>query len=99
MENDMNSQAALKGGRAILGIVSLVFCAGCGGGTSQSLNNPPPPGSNSTPTITTISPNSAAAGGAGFTLTINGANFTPTSTVNFGWRGTRHHVRQLHAVQ
>lgn len=79
----MHNQAALKGGLAILGIVSLVFSAGCGG-TSQSLNNPPPPGSNPTPTITTISPNSVAAGGAGFTLTINGANFAATSTVNFG---------------
>jgi 6-phosphogluconolactonase len=82
----MNSQAALKGGLAILGIVSLVFLAGCGGGTSQASNNQPPPpsGSNPTPTITTISPNSAVAGGAAFTLTVNGTNFVAASVVNVG---------------
>jgi 6-phosphogluconolactonase (cycloisomerase 2 family) len=65
----------------LLGIVSLVLLAGCGGGTSQSLDNQPPP---PTPTITTISPNSAVAGGAAFTLTINGTNFVASSMVNFG---------------
>src|SRR5215471_17081335 len=58
----------------ILGSVSLVFLAGCGSGT---FNNP-------TPTITTISPNTAEAGGAAFTLTINGTNFVAASMVNFG---------------
>jgi YVTN family beta-propeller protein len=67
----------------ILGIVSLVFLAGCGGGTSQSLGNQPPPPP-PTPTITTISPNSAVAGGAAFTLTIDGTNFVASSMVNFG---------------
>lgn len=62
----------------ISGIVSLVFLAGCGGGTSSG-NQPPP-----TPTITGISPNSAFAGGAAFTLTIDGTNFVSSSTVNFG---------------
>ena len=58
---------------------------GCGGGTSQSVNNqPPPPPPPPTPTIATISPNSAAAGGAAFTLTINGTNFVAASMVNFG---------------
>ncbi len=69
----------------ILGIVSLVFLAGCGGGTSQSLDNqPPPPAPTSTPTIILISPNSVVAGGAAFTLTINGTNFVAASTANFG---------------
>jgi DNA-binding beta-propeller fold protein YncE len=66
-----------------LGIVSLVFLAGCGGG-SKSLGNQPPPPTPTTPTITTISPNSAVAGGAAFTLTINGTNFVASSMVNFG---------------
>ena len=65
----------------ILGIVSLVFFAGCGGGSGQSGGNQPPP---PTPTITTISPNSALAGGAAFTLTIDGTNFVASSVVNFG---------------
>jgi YVTN family beta-propeller protein len=62
-------------------IVALIGVWGCGGGTSQSVNNQSPP---PTPTITTISPNSVAAGGAAFTLTINGTNFVAGSLVNFG---------------
>lgn len=38
---------------------------------------------NPVPTMTTISPNSAPAGGAGFTLTVNGANFVGLAVVNF----------------
>jgi hypothetical protein len=68
---------------AVLGIASLVFLAGCGGGTSQTSNNQPP---NPTPTITTITPNTTAAGAAAFTLTIIGTNFVAASIVNF--RGT-----------
>jgi YVTN family beta-propeller protein len=84
---------------AILGIVSLAFLAGCGGGTSQSLNNQPPPpsGSNPIPTITTVSPNNALAGGAAFTLTINGANFVAASIVNFG--GTARTTTFVNATQ
>src|ERR1700751_5924334 len=77
----MDSKALATRTLVILGIVSLVFVAGCGGGTSQSLNNQPPP---PTPTITTISPNTTVAGGAAFTLTITGTNFVATSVVNFG---------------
>ena len=51
-----------------------------GGGTtgaqSFTVNNP-------APSITTISPASAALGGSGFTLTVNGANFVNGSNVNF----------------
>jgi len=36
------------------------------------------------PTITSISPNSAVAGGAAFTLTVNGTNFVAGSMVSFG---------------
>jgi YVTN family beta-propeller protein len=68
--------------RAIaLVIATVIGVWGCGGGTSQSVNNQPP---SSTPTITTISPNSAVAGSAAFTLTINGTNFVAASMVNFG---------------
>jgi len=82
----MNSKTVLMRWLVILGIVSLVFLAGCGGNSSQSANNQPPPpsGSNPTPAITTISPNSAVAGGAAFTLTIDGTNFVAASMVNFG---------------
>lgn len=72
----MNSQAPLRRVLVVLGIVGFAFFAGCGGETSQSFNNQPP-------TITAISPNSALAGGAAFTLTINGTNFVAASMVNF----------------
>jgi DNA-binding beta-propeller fold protein YncE len=68
-------------GAIALLIVALIGDWACGGGTSQSINNQPPP---PTPAITTISPNSAAVGGAAFTLTINGTNFVASSMVNFG---------------
>jgi hypothetical protein len=51
-----------------------------GGGTSTAVNfsvtNPPP-------TIATIAPTSATAGGAAFTLTVNGTAFVNGATVNF----------------
>ena len=57
-----------------------VFNPAPGGGTSGNqtftINNP-------TATITSLSPSSATAGGAAFTLTVNGTNFLPTSLVNF----------------
>jgi hypothetical protein len=50
-------------------------------GTSAGavLNTNPP-----LPTITSMSPTSAAIGGAAFTLTINGTNFTSTATSSWG---------------
>jgi uncharacterized repeat protein (TIGR03803 family) len=50
-----------------------------GYGTVFKLTLPAP----TIPTITSISPASATAGGAAFTLTVNGTNFLSTSTVNF----------------
>jgi YVTN family beta-propeller protein len=75
----MKSEAVLVRKLAVGGIVSLLLLAGCGGGTSPSSS-----GSNPTPTITTISPSNTVAGGAAFTLTINGTNFVADSKVNFG---------------
>jgi hypothetical protein len=40
--------------------------------------------SNPVPTITNLSPTSAAAGSAPFTLTVNGTNFVSGATVSFG---------------
>ena len=81
----MKSETVLVRKLAVGGIVSLLLLAGCGGGASpSSINHPTSSGSNPTPTITTISPNSTVAGGAAFTLTINGTNFVAASTVNFG---------------
>ena len=80
----MDSNALATRTFAILGIVSLVFFAGCGGGTASTSNPTPAAIPNPAPTITAISPNSAVAGGAAFTLTINGTNFVAASKVNFG---------------
>jgi hypothetical protein len=91
----MNSQAVFMRMLVIMGIVSLLFLARCGGRSSQSFNNPPPQpsgsnpppppsGSNPIPTITMMSPTIAVGGGAAFTLTIDGANFVAGSMVNFG---------------
>jgi len=81
----MKSEAAAKRKLVILGIVNLVFLVGCGGGTGKSLiNQPVSSESNPTPTITTILPTNTVAGGAAFTLTINGGNFVAGSMVNFG---------------
>jgi 6-phosphogluconolactonase len=60
---------------------ALCILSACGSGSSNSGGNQPPP---ATPTITSISPNTAVAGGAAFTLTINGTNFVASSMVNFG---------------
>jgi YVTN family beta-propeller protein len=54
---------------------------GCGGSASQT---PPPIESNPMPRVSTLSPNSAAAGGAAFTLTITGTGFITASMVTFG---------------
>jgi hypothetical protein len=53
-----------------------------GGGTSNSLNfiiNPPNP----VPHLTGLVPTVVAAGGPGFTLTVNGTGFVPGAVVNF----------------
>jgi alpha-D-ribose 1-methylphosphonate 5-triphosphate synthase subunit PhnH len=61
-----------------------VFNPGPGGGTSNAMTftvaEPNP-----VPTATNLSPGSATAGGAAFTLTVNGSNFTQGSKVQ--WMG------------
>ena len=55
------------------------------GMTMQSVSIVNPRISVSAPTITSLSPTSAAAGGAAFTLTVNGTNFVAGSVVR--WNG------------
>ena len=80
----MKSEAVAMRKLIVFGVVSFVFLAGCGGGTASTVNPIPTPTSTPTPTITAISPNTTVAGGAAFTLTINGTNFVAASMVNFG---------------
>jgi len=63
-----------------------VFNPAPGGGTSNAQTftvNPVPITNNPVPTTTFISPTSKNVGDAGFTLTVNGANFISTSAVRF----------------
>ena len=61
-------------------IVGLGVCGCQGGGLTA-----PPSGSNpTTPTISAISPTSAVAGSAAFTLTVLGTNFNASSMISFG---------------
>lgn len=64
-----------------------VFSSTPGGGTSASINFTISPiiGSNPVPVLTAISPASATAGGASFTITATGSNFIGSSTIN--WNG------------
>ncbi len=76
----------------VLAMINVADIA-TGGTFPVTVTNPPPGGGTSTavnftvnnlvPTITTLSPLSATAGGAAFTLTVNGTNFVTTSVVNF----------------
>ncbi len=52
---------------------------------------------NPKPTITSISPSSATAGSAGFTLTVNGKEFVSTSAVN--WAGSPRATTFVSATQ
>ena len=73
----------------ILGVVVQITACGSGGGGGGS-NNP-------IPSITTISPTSVAAGAAAQTLTINGTNFSSSSTVTFN--GNAHTATLVNATQ
>ena len=59
-----------------------VFNPGPGGGTSNGVTftvTPPNP----VPSVSSLNPNSATAGGAGFTLTVGGTGFVPNSVVRW----------------
>ena len=68
---------------ATAGTVNVTVTNPSGGGTSNAqtftVNSP----ANPVPTETSISPTSATAGGAGFSLTVNGTGFVSTSVVKF----------------
>ena len=63
--------------------------ASCGGGA--------PPQPNPVPSVQSVSPATVAAGSAGFTLTINGSNFLPTSTLT--WSSTQRNVTFVSSSQ
>src|SRR5215469_8039370 len=60
----------------IVVLLFLVLLAGCGGGSAPPINNP-------IANLTSLSPSGAIAGGAAFTLTVNGTGFISGSVVDF----------------
>jgi len=65
--------------RLALATALALTLAACGGGGSTA------PTPNPVPTLNSISPSSATAGAAGFSITVNGSNFVSNSVVR--WRG------------
>src|SRR5262249_39090709 len=63
-----------------------VFNPTPGGGTSSALTFTISAANNPVPTIGSLSPTSATAGGAAFSLTVNGTGFLSTSVVK--WNGS-----------
>jgi hypothetical protein len=63
-----------------------VLVAGGAGVAQVEFYVPPVAASNSAPVLSGISPSSAVAGGAGFTLLVVGSNFLGNSVVNFNGR-------------
>ncbi|MGA7832851.1 MAG: IPT/TIG domain-containing protein [Terracidiphilus sp.] len=61
------------------GTASVTVSNASGSSSEVPLSVNPP-----APTISSLSPTTAVAGGAAFTLTVNGANLTSTATVNWG---------------
>src|ERR1019366_10331307 len=60
-----------------------VFNPTPGGGTSNSVNFNVTAANNPVPTLTSIAPTSTGAGGAAFTLTLNGTNFISSSVAQW----------------
>src|SRR6202521_3195045 len=71
----------------VLASTALTSCSGTGAGVTP----------NSAPTISSLSPNSATAGGAAFTLTVNGTGFVSGSTVQ--WNGSSRVTTFVSATQ
>ena len=68
-----------------------------GGGTSNSLAFTISAAANPVPALTSLAPSSTPAGGAAFTLTVNGSNFVGTSQVR--WNGTARTTTFVNAGQ
>lgn len=77
---------------ASLGTAFLLSACGGGGGSGSS--GPPP---NPAPTVSSLSPSSATAGGAAFTLTVNGTNFIAGSNVD--WNGSSRTTTYVSSTQ
>jgi hypothetical protein len=82
--NQLTTAIAASDIQAAGSVPVTVFNPAPGGGTSGAINftiTAPNP----VPTLTSLSPSSAVAGGAGFTLTVTGTNFINGSVIR--WNG------------
>jgi YVTN family beta-propeller protein len=68
-----------------------------GGGTSGVLNFTVDPAPNPVPSVASLQPSSVTAGAPGFTLTVNGGNFLPSSIVR--WNGLTRTTTYASATQ
>ncbi|MGA7793456.1 MAG: FG-GAP-like repeat-containing protein [Candidatus Acidiferrales bacterium] len=73
----------VNAGTINISVTDPIGVGNSGGGTTSSTTLTVLP-ANSQPTVGALSPASAFAGGQGFTLTIGGTGFLPTSVVTFG---------------
>ncbi len=73
-------RARNRGREFVLFVVWISAACGGGGGST------PAPSPNPAPAISSLSPTSATAGGAAFTLTVNGSGFVSASVVR--WNGS-----------
>src|SRR5579864_384028 len=81
-------------GAWLIPLLAIAGLSGCGG-SSSSTTTPPP--ENPVPSITSLSQSSTTAGGAAFTLTVNGTNFISSSTVQ--WNGSGRTTTYVSATQ
>ncbi len=75
---------------SVLALSLALWLISCAGGTAGQPQNP-------TPSVSSIAPASAMAGGAAFTLTVNGSNFISTSVVR--WNGSDRATTFVNATQ
>jgi hypothetical protein len=68
--------------KPVLLVLLTALTLACGYNSPKST----PPAAGTTPAISALNPTDATAGGAAFTLTINGANFNSNAQVN--WNGS-----------
>jgi hypothetical protein len=76
----MKSLQPLKPVKTALLVALIAISVACGYSSKMT-----PPVAGTMPTVSAFSPNSATAGGAAFTLTVNGTNFAAKAVVN--WNG------------
>ena len=82
---DPNHHGAIKAIYRWLVSCIMLTLSSCGSLRTTAIS-PALPTTAFAPMLTSVSPGSAYAGGAGFTLIVNGANFIPTSRVQ--WNGS-----------